>query len=175
MAIQNHTDAPLRSLDEIEPYGSNPKQHPDEQIDKIASSIRRFGWNQSIVVDGDGVIIVGHGRRLAAKQLGEKSAPVIERTDLSDAEARAYRIADNRVSESPMDDDLLEVELELLDDSDVSVEASGMDDDEIEEKISKEDTPVPEFEPAPGEEQAELDETDNIQCPECGHEWTPGF
>jgi ParB-like chromosome segregation protein Spo0J len=171
MAIQNHTDAPLWSLDDIEPYGSNPKDHPDEQVDKIASSIRRFGWNQSIVVDGDGVIIVGHGRRLAAKQLGETEAPVIKRTDLSEAEVRAYRLADNRVSESSWDDDLLAVELELLDDSDVSIEASGMDEHEAEDHIG----PPPNFEPVSEADQPRLDETDDstdsekTECPECGH------
>jgi ParB-like chromosome segregation protein Spo0J len=132
MAIQNHTDAPLWSLDDIEPYGSNPKDHPEEQIDKIASSLRRFGWNQSIVVDGEGVIIVGHGRRLAAKQLDETEVPVTQRTDLSEAEARAYRIADNKVSESSWDIDLLGVELELLDESTVDTQLTGFDDDEIE-------------------------------------------
>ena len=129
--VENHTGAPLRPIEDIEPYGANPKAHPDEQVDKIASSIRRFGWDQEIVVDGEGVIIKGHGRRLAALQLGLDEVPVLERPDLTEAEARAARIADNRVAESDWDDELLAVELDLIDESPLDLEVTGFDPDEI--------------------------------------------
>jgi hypothetical protein len=119
------------SLDEILPYGENPKTHPDEQIEKIASSIKRFGWDQPIVVDGNGTIIKGHGRYRAAQRLGLDDVPVIYATDLSEAEVRASRVADNRVAESDWDDELLGVELELIDESPLDLDAAGFDDDEL--------------------------------------------
>jgi len=96
------------------PYTNNPKEHPDEQVNKIASSIKNYGWDQPIVVDGDGEIIKGHGRLQAAEKLGLDEVPVIWREDLTDAEAKAARIADNKTAESPWDDDLLATELETL-------------------------------------------------------------
>ena len=118
-------------IDEVFPYDGNPKRHPDEQVDKIVSSIRRFGWDQPIVVDGEGVIIKGHGRLQAARRLGLDEVPVIEAADLSEAEARAARIADNRVAESDWDDELLAVELDLLDESPLDLDLTGFDEDEI--------------------------------------------
>jgi len=134
-----HDDVTIRPLDSIVPYGENPKEHPQEQVDKIASSIQRFGWDQPIVVDGDGTIIKGHGRYQAAQKLELDGVPVIEQPDLSDAEARAARIADNRVAESDWNDDLLTTELELLDGSTVDVDVTGMDEDEIEDAFTSDD------------------------------------
>jgi len=128
-----HDDVEVRPLDSIVPYGENPKEHPTEQVDKIASSIRRFGWDQPIVVDGAGTIIKGHGRYQAAQKLGLDDVPVIEQSDLSDAEVRAARIADNRVSESEWDNELLATEFELLRNEGMSLEATGFGGDEIDE------------------------------------------
>jgi len=121
--------------DELIPYANNPKEHPDEQVNKIASSIKNYGWDQPIVVDGDGEIIKGHGRLQAAERLGLDEVPVIWREDLSDAEAKAARIADNKTAESPWNDDLLATELEVLDEFD-DVEL-GFDDGEIEDLLDE--------------------------------------
>ena len=123
------------SRDELIPYSNNPKEHPEEQVNKIASSIKNYGWDQPIVVDGDGEIIKGHGRLQAAEKLGLDEVPVIWREDLSDAEAKAARIADNKTAESPWDDDLLATELEVLDDFD-DVEL-GFDDGEIKDLLDE--------------------------------------
>jgi ParB-like chromosome segregation protein Spo0J len=163
------SDIEVRDRDSIIPYGENPKEHPTEQVDKIASSIQRFGWDQPIVVDGNGTIIKGHGRYQAAGKLGLNEVPVIEQSELSETEVRAARIADNRVSESDWNDELLEVELDLLDDSDLSTESTGFDDDELDEYIG----PPPEFEPASADDQPELDDTNRVECPECKHEFNP--
>jgi len=165
-----HDDVTIRPLNDIVPYGENPKEHPQEQVDKIASSIQRFGWDQPIVVDGNGTIIKGHGRYQAAQKLGLEEVPVIEQPDLSDAEARAARIADNRVAESEWDDDLLAVELELLDESDLSVEATAMDGGEVDNFIGGDEPP--DFDPVGSDEQGTpLDGRTEIECPECGHEF----
>jgi len=174
MNAENHTDAPLRSADDIHPYGQNPKEHPPEQVDKIADSIRRFGWDQPIVVDGEGVIIKGHGRLKAAQQIDLEHVPAVVRDDLSDAEKRAARIADNKVAESGWDDDLLAVEVELLEESDIAAEASGLDSGEVSSLTGD----PPDFGPVPEDEQPRLDESDadggsGVSCPQCGHEFDP--
>jgi DNA (cytosine-5)-methyltransferase 1 len=126
-------DIEIRELESVIPYGENPKEHPTEQVDKIASSIQRFGWDQPIVVDDSNVIIKGHGRYQAAQKLGLNDVPVIEQTELSDAEVRAARIADNRVAESEWNDELLSVEMELIEESELDTELTGFETDEIEE------------------------------------------
>jgi len=156
-------------IDTVVPYTNNPKQHPDKQVDKIASSIKNFGWDQPIVVDADNEIIKGHGRYQAAQKLGLDEVPIIRQTELSDAEARAARIADNRTAESVWDDDLLATELDILEDEEeIDIELTAFDDDELDDILGGD---VPDFEPVPGEEQPDLDETDPIECPSCGHEF----
>ena len=156
-----------RSLDSILPYGENPKKHPDEQVDKIASSIRRFGWDQPIVVDGDGTIIKGHGRYQAAQKLGLDEVPVIEQADLSEAEARAARIADNKTAESPWNDDLLASELELLEEAngEIETEVTGFETDEISDLLEPDDEPgIGDAEPLGLDEEYEvIVEVDNEQ------------
>lgn len=112
MTIVNTTQIQLRDIDTIHPYPNNAKKHLDPQVAKIAESIKRFGWRGNpIVVDSEGVIIAGHGRRLAAIKLGMKQVPVTVETDMSADEARAYRLADNRAAISDLDNDLLQLEL----------------------------------------------------------------
>jgi len=135
----SHTDIELRAAESLIPYSNNPKEHPDEQVRRIASSIKNYGWYQPIVVDGEGEIIKGHGRLQAAELLGLDEVPVIERTDLSDAEARAARIADNRTAQSPWDDELLSLELEQLDDDAVDFDSLGFDDDELDDLLEPDD------------------------------------
>jgi hypothetical protein len=105
----------LWDIGRLVPYEGNAKLHDKAQVKKIAESIRQFGWTSAIVVDSKGVIIAGHGRRLAALQLGAKQVPVLVRDDLTDEEVRALRLADNRVALSGMDNELLRAELESLD------------------------------------------------------------
>jgi ParB-like chromosome segregation protein Spo0J len=102
------------NIKSVIPYENNVKNHEETQVRKIAKSIEDFGWDQPIVVDGDGVIIKGHGRRLAAEYLGLKEVPVVVRTDLSPEAVKAARIADNRVAESSIDTAMLQDELRSI-------------------------------------------------------------
>lgn len=104
----------LTPIGEIYPYAQNAKKHDAEQVAKIAKSIQEFGWDTPIVVDGAGVIIKGHGRRLAAISLGIKEVPVIVRDDLSEDQVKAARLADNRVAMGDYDSKLLQAEIESL-------------------------------------------------------------
>lgn len=96
------------------PYENNTKAHPPEQVDRIAESIRQFGWQQPIVVDKNNVVIIGHGRLLAAQQLMLENVPVVCAEELTEEQAQALRLADNKTNESPWDFGKLEEELAAL-------------------------------------------------------------
>lgn len=103
-------------LGALTPYAGNVKKHDQKQVEKIAKSIKEFGWRGNpIVVDTDGVIIAGHGRRLAALHLGLATVPVAVARDLTPEQVKALRLADNRVAQSDYDTDLLQKELADLD------------------------------------------------------------
>lgn len=100
-----------RKLTEIKPYPNNPRIN-DNSVELVANSIREFGFKNPIIVDKDGVIIAGHTRYKAAKQLRLKEVPVIVADDLTEEQVQAYRLADNKVGEGSMwDYDLLDLEL----------------------------------------------------------------
>ena len=96
---------------DLTPYEHNAKRHPDEQVEHIANSIREFGFRQPIVVDADNVVVIGHGRLLAAKKLGLDAVPVVRADDLTEAQIKALRLADNKTNESEWDFGLLDAEL----------------------------------------------------------------
>lgn len=100
-------------LSNIQPYPKNAKEHTDKQIKKIKNSIKEFGFNQPLVVDKENVIIVGHGRYLAALSLGMETVPILV-ADLTEEQAMAYRLADNKLNESDWNMDLVIEELRLL-------------------------------------------------------------
>lgn len=100
-------------IDNLVPYENNVKKHDAKQVSKIATSIAKFGWRGNpIIVDENGVIIAGHGRRLAAIELGMQKVPVLVVKDLSPEKISALRLADNRASISDYDTEMLRVELE---------------------------------------------------------------
>ena len=117
------------AVDAVTPYEKNPRKIPQEAIDRVAASIKEFGFKQPIVVDKDMVIIVGHTRLLAAKKLGYETVPVLVASDLSPEKARAYRLADNKTNElTSWDDELLMQELEaFLSVNDFDMESFGFD------------------------------------------------
>ena len=101
-------------VDRPKPYAKNPRRN-DAAVEKVAASIREFGWAQPIVVDGDGVIIIGHTRLKAAKKLGLKTVPVLVRADLTPEQVAALRLADNKTAElAEWDEPLLAAELDAL-------------------------------------------------------------
>lgn len=113
-------------IEQLIPYERNAKKHPKEQVQKIANSIQEFGWPKAkaIEVEPDGTVINGHGRRLAALQLKMAKVPVVVRSDLTDAQIKAYRLADNEVSHSEYDTGLLSDELSDIIGSDDSLDMS---------------------------------------------------
>jgi ParB-like chromosome segregation protein Spo0J len=101
-----------RPLGELIPYARNPRTHSDTQVAQIAASIREFGWTNPVLVDGKNGIIAGHGRVLAARKLAMERVPVIELAHMSEAQKRAYVLADNQLAlNAGWDEALLRLEL----------------------------------------------------------------
>ena len=120
-----------RDIGQVIPYERNPRRIPDSAVSKVAASIREFGFQQPIVIDPAGVVIVGHARLKAAQSLGLATVPVVV-ADLPEAKARAYRLADNRTNqEASWLDDLLGEELEALKALDFDLSLTGFDDREL--------------------------------------------
>jgi len=120
------------SVADLIPYARNSRTHSDAQVAKIAASIREFGFLNPIIVDGESGIIAGHGRVLAAQKLGLDTLPVIEAAHLTEAQKRAYVIADNRLAlDAGWDNDMLKVELSDLQADGFNLELTGFSLDEI--------------------------------------------
>ena len=119
-------------IDRPIPYARNSRKIPERAVDKVAASIKEFGWRQAIVVDKDGVIICGHTRLLAAKKLGLLQVPVHVADNLTPAQVKAYRLMDNRSHEdTDWDLELLGPELEELGALDFDLKLTGFDQHEI--------------------------------------------
>ena len=120
-----------RPISAIRPYESNPRQN-DAAVEAVARSIREFGFRQPLVVDANGVIVVGHTRWRAAQQLGLETVPVHVATDLSPEQIRAYRIADNQTADiADWDTELLSLELSGLRSADFDLAILGFEEDEL--------------------------------------------
>jgi DNA modification methylase len=122
----------MRRIDTLRPYARNARTHSKRQIAQIAESIRRFGFTNPVLVPSDGEIIAGHGRVAAAKQLGIAEVPTLALDHLSEAERRAYVLADNKLAlNAGWDQEILAIELQGLIDLDFEVELTGFAQAEI--------------------------------------------
>lgn len=129
-----------RYVDSLIPYARNARTHSDEQVAQIAASIREFGFNNPVLVDGNKGVIAGHGRILAARKLNLSSVPVIELGHLSDTQKRAFILAENKLTErGGWDSDLLSVELADLQDAGFDLELTGFDDSELKSYLDQDD------------------------------------
>lgn len=118
-----------RKTDELIPYARNSRTHDAKQVQQIAASIKEFGFNNPVLIDGDNGIIAGHGRVMAAQLLKLDTVPTIELKHLSETKKRAYIIADNKIAlNSGWDDELLKLEMIELNDLDFDLTLTGFDD-----------------------------------------------
>jgi ParB-like chromosome segregation protein Spo0J len=157
------------STDSLIPYARNSRTHSKEQVDKIAASIREFGFLNPIITDGNNGIVAGHGRVLAAQKLGLESLPVIEAAHLTAAQKRAYVIADNRLAlDAGWDNELLKVELQDLDGQGFDLSLTGFEIGELTALFDE-----PSFLPGTEDDQGKLDQLEPkyIDCPHCGKEF----
>ena len=142
-----------RPINSLTPSPGNPRVHTRKQIRQLADCIDQFGFIIAILTDSAGRIIVGHGRWLAAKLLGYKSVPTVCVDHLTDAQKRAFMIADNKLTEnSSWDRELLATEFRVLGELDFDLTLTGFETAEIDILLDEEKTPVP-------------DEADVIPCP----------
>ena len=131
-----------KSLDEIKEYENNPRQN-DEAVEYVANSIKEFGFRNPIILDKDNVIIAGHTRYKASKQLKLKEVPCIYANDLTEEQVKAFRLADNKVGEiAEWDDDLLKIELDDI----LDIDMSDLGFDDIDLDVLDEETEVTEDE-----------------------------
>ena len=123
------------------PYAKNSRTHDDAQVAQIAASIKEFGWTNPILVDGDKGVIAGHGRLLAARKLGMAKVPTIELKDMTEAQKKAYVIADNKLAlNAGWDTNFLSLELQELKDQDFDLTLLGFDDKELDALLAPETT-----------------------------------
>jgi site-specific DNA-methyltransferase (adenine-specific) len=142
----------MMQIKDIKPYDNNPRRN-GKAVDAVAKSIKDFGFKNPIIIDKNNVIISGHTRRLAAIKLGLREVPCIVGDDMTDAQVKAFRLADNRVAELAVwDDDLLKEEMAKVVDMDLN--EFGFDIGDIEEILQEETGIV------------------THKCPKCGCEWT---
>lgn len=122
----------LRDIEEIIPYVNNSRTHSEEQIKKVMASIKEFGFLNPILISEDNVVTAGHCRLVAAQRLGFKKVPCIKENYLTEAQRRAYVIADNKLAlDADWDRDLLKIELEELEGADFNLSLLGFEDDEL--------------------------------------------
>ena len=148
-------------IDKIIPYHNNPRKNLN--VDKVASSITEFGFQQPIVVDKNYVVIVGHTRLQDAKKLNYQKVPVFI-ADLSENKAKAYRIADNRLNEdSSWDYDFLNIEMNILNEGNYDLSQLGFNDEELKNLLANQG----DFEPTDIDDQSDIDEASE-RCETCG-------
>lgn len=137
-----------RDIKELKPYKKNAKKHPKEQVERIANSIKEFGFTQPVIIDKNKCVVAGHGRILGAKKAGLKTVPTVMLEDLTEEQIKAYRLVDNKLNESEWDEVLLSQELEELQET-MQMDLFGFDlGKEIEEQENKytAKTNIPQYE-----------------------------
>ncbi len=119
-------------IDKLVPYAANARSHPPAQIAQIAASIKEFGFITPCVIDKNDVLIAGHGRVLGAKELGMDAVPVIRAEHLTEAQVKAFRLADNKIAlNADWLEELLRDELHVLQGLDFDLSLTGFSDDEL--------------------------------------------
>tara|TARA_R100001443_G_scaffold116996_1_gene139431 strand:+ start:3071 stop:3580 length:510 start_codon:yes stop_codon:yes gene_type:complete len=155
--------------DVLIPYVRNARTHSDEQVAQICGSIKEFGFTNPVLIDSEKVIIAGHGRVMAAQRMGLSEVPCITLDYLTEAQKKAFIIADNKLAlNAGWDEELLKVELKELKDIDFNVELTGFSLEEITDIFFE-----PEFEIGSEDEQGGLDNQTRCKCPKCDFIFDP--
>jgi ParB-like chromosome segregation protein Spo0J len=156
-------------IESLIPYARNSRTHSDAQVAQIAASIKEFGWTNPVLIDADGGIIAGHGRIMAGRKLGMTEAPCIVLDGLTEAQRRAYVIADNKLAlNAGWDVELLKIELKDLDAEKFDLTLTGFEIGELatlfdEPNMAEPDSSTKEIDP----DEYAMDH----RCPKCGFEF----
>jgi hypothetical protein len=136
------------SIEALIPYARNSRTHSDAQVAQIAASIKEFGFTNPVLIDQDGGIIAGHGRTLAARKLGLDEVPCLRLAHLTEAQKKAYIIADNKLAlNAGWDDEMLKVEISELKDLDFDLSLIGFDADELAKLFDEDEDKIEEENP----------------------------
>lgn len=163
--MKNCKEIKVLPIESLIPYQFNNRNHAESQVKIIANSIKEFGFTNPLIIDESNLILAGHGRYAAAQLLGLKEVPCIIKDDLSEAQKKAYRILDNKLTlDSTWNIDNLNLELEHLEDMDFPLDDFGLED-----LKGLFDAP-PDIPDIPEETQ---NKESWIECPECGHGFDP--
>lgn len=156
-----------RKVEGLVPYVRNSRTHSPEQIAQIVASIREFGWTNPVLVDEDGGIIAGHGRVMAAREIAMEDVPCVVLSGLTDAQKRAYVIADNKLAlGAGWDDAMLRLELEALAQLDFDLELTGFSFEELDAILTDRDLV------SDGTKEITVDDFElQHTCPRCGFEF----
>lgn len=157
-------------LDRIIPDARNARTHSEAQVAQIAASMREWGWTNPLLVDEDGNLIAGHGRVLAARQLEFTDAPVMVARGWTEAQKRAYVIADNKLAlNAGWDEELLALELGELARLDFNLETTGFNLDELALLLPRDGIDVA---PPTAFNEYDNDLETAYRCPKCQYEWS---
>lgn len=170
------TKIEMRPINSLIPYARNYRKHNERQIDKVAASIREFGWTIPVLIAEDSTIIAGHCRVLAAKKLGITEAPTMTAVGWSEAQRRAYVITDNQLTLiGENDEDLLRLELLDLKNSHFDLSLTGFDTKELDQLLVQESTSTIEEDETPEvPSETTIKPGDlfilgkTVTCPKCG-------
>lgn len=134
-----------RKIRELKPYKKNAKKHPKEQVERIANSIKEFGFfeHRAVAIDKNDCVVEGHGRILAAKKAGLKEVPTICLDDLTEEQIKAWRLIENKTAESGYDETLINEEINELLKSDINMEVFGFSIDALEDETIEVEPDVP--------------------------------
>ena len=158
-----------KNVIDLKPYGRNNKIHSERQIKIVSESIKEFGFKNPVIVDDKNSIIAGHCRVKGAQLLNMEQVPCIVADDLTKQQIKAYRIADNKLTElGEWDNEMLALELKDLLEADFDIEMLGFEKDELNDLLTELN-----FEAGTEEDQSKLDQLEPkwIICPHCGKEF----
>ena len=155
------------------PYARNARTHSKEQVKQIAQSIKEFGWTNPVLIDGDGGVIAGHGRIMAAQSLGMVEVPCIVIQGLSPEKKRALILADNKIAlNAGWDESLLGIELQALVEAGYAAQLTGFDDEEIDALIEAATGGDMAGGDEGGEGEGGSEPGEIVCCPSCGHKFS---
>ena len=154
-------------INEVIPYDNNPRNNDGEAVDRVAASIKEYGFKVPIIIDKDNVIVTGHTRLKAAKKLELKKVPIIRANDLTPEQIKAYRIADIRIAEyATWNNELLTMELSELQDLDFDLDLTAFQEWELENLLNPvSDEDLQDFFV---DKEEKPKEPKMITCPHCG-------
>ena len=167
--MKNELEIKYLPTDDLIGYAMNSRTHSKEQVNQIAASIREFGFTNPILIDETKTIIAGHGRLEGAKKLKLTEVPTITLIGLTDAQRRAYVIADNKLAmNAGWEHETLKAEMQRLEELDYDLSVMGFADDELAELLDRVN-----FDPSSEEQQGALDVLDPkyVECPHCNRQF----